>query len=251
MIIDAKLFLLCCVLLCSFIQYGFMVCARYCRFCAYFVWYYRAWRYHVCILHWNLPWPHSYDSLTAGTVFSTQFSPQFTIQTIHLQNLTYLHILYNFWPASPAHLVLGHLNWWTNFKLMILFVLLLQNSMFSVIVICHIDRYISAVLPKESIEKYQALSHCCQSHPQSTHQAPSRFCTMSLGYILRETLLKVFWSSWDFLTPLAGASGVKGMFEFDKWFSWGGKVAAGRMAILLGWATLEGKPMKILLVPEV
>ena len=40
-------------------------------------------------------------------------------------------------------------------------------------VICHIERYISVVSPKESLEKYPALSHCCQSHCQSTHQARS------------------------------------------------------------------------------
>ena len=84
----------------------------------------------------------------------------------------------------------------------------------------HNDRYISVVPPKEMIQKYEeALSHCCQSHPQSTHQAPG-FSTKPTRYILSKLclLLKSY-----FLTPLAGPSGVKGMFEFDKRFSGGAK----------------------------
>ena len=96
----------------------------------------------------------------------------------------------------------------------------------------HNDRYISVVPPKEMIQKYEeALSHCCQSHPQSTHQAPG-FSTKPTRYILSKLclLLKSY-----FLTPLAGPSGVKGMFEFDKRFSGvERKIAKERRTISLG-----------------
>ena len=84
-------------------------------------------------------------------------------------------------------------------------------------------------------KKYEeALSHCCQSHPQSTHQAPG-FSTKPTRYILSKLclLLKSY-----FLTPLAGPSGVKGMFEFDKRFSGGAKNCKRKTDNIIGMSKI-------------
>ena len=100
----------------------------------------------------------------------------------------------------------------------------------------HNDRYISVVPPKEMIQKYEeALSHCCQSHPQSTHQAPG-FSTKSL----RATFWANFVFYWNhiFFLHLRGQVVSKACLSLTNDFLEERKIAKERRTISLGWVKL-------------
>ena len=113
----------------------------------------------------------------------------------------------------------------------------IQDNIFSVIVICHnhIDRYIYFVAAKESVESTRpsviVVSHTPNQLIKNRGGVVQRLCGTYRGNSFQKYIFTLF----------AGASGVRGMFEFDKWlFSRGGKVAA----ILLGGG-IDSKPVKI------
>ena len=98
----------------------------------------------------------------------------------------------------------------------------------------HNDRYISVVPPKEKVwgGPQSLLSVTPPINSSSTrvfYEEPPRYILSKLCLLLKSY----------FLTPLAGPSGVKGMFEFDKRFSGvERKIAKERRTISLGWVKL-------------